>query len=420
MKLIDRFTLWYLFISAIVLVIGGMLVFNSVQNEILTEEDRRLRDTVKLIASSLEKGTEIDDIAGHQVVIEELPQTAALIPMHVTDTLAWFAPHQHYERELRATASYKIKDKHYFISASNLIAESDDLLNGVVVSLRWTFVLLLLIVGISSRLISNWVLKPFQNTLQVIQSFHLKQQSPIELMPTRTREFKTLNQFLKKMTTKALEDYRSLKEFSENASHELQTPLAIIRGKLELLMDQAIDDNQARLILEAHNAVDKLSKINKSLTLLTKLENQEFEAIHPINFSKLTEDTLHSFNELIEMKSLTLEKQIEPNIHLTLNPELAVILLNNLLANAIRHNHENGLIRVILSSARLMVQNTGNPPELPIEQLFERFKKSNQSSDSIGLGLSIVKQICELNYFKIDYRYQDQLHTLDIVFYPPV
>ncbi|QHT67822.1 HAMP domain-containing histidine kinase [Rhodocytophaga rosea] len=420
MKLIDRFTLWYLFISAIVLVIGGMLVFNSVQNEILAEEDRRLRDTVKLIARSLEAGTEIDDIAGHQVAIHELAQTASLIPMHVTDTLAWFAPHQHYERELRATASYKFKDKHYFISASNLIAESDDLLKGVSNSLWWTFLLLLLVVGISSRLISNWVLKPFQNTLQVIQSFHLKQQHPIELMPTTTREFKTLNQFLKKMTTKALEDYRSLKEFSENASHELQTPLAIIRGKLELLMDQTIDDNQARLILEAHNAVDKLSKINKSLTLLTKLENQEFEAIHPINFSKLTEDTLQSFDELVEMKSLALEKQIEPNIHLTLNPELAIILLNNLLANAIRHNHENGSIRVILSSAGLTVQNTGNPPEMPIEQLFERFKKSNQSSDSIGLGLSIVKQICELNYFKVNYRYQDQLHTLDIVFYPPV
>src|SRR6202000_3201098 len=85
-------------------------------------------------------------------------------------------------------------------------------------------------------------------------------------------------EFLKKMTEKAQEDYQSLKEFTENASHELQTPTAIIRGKLDLLMESDIRDEQAVLIAEMQNALERLSRIHSSLTLLTKLENKEYEA----------------------------------------------------------------------------------------------------------------------------------------------
>src|SRR5690606_30787922 len=152
--------------------------------------------------------------------------------------------------------------------------------------------------------------------------------------------------FLQEMTTKAQEDYKSLKEFTENASHELQTPLAIIRGKLELLMDSNLANEQAALISSAHNAVEKLSKIGQSLTLLTKLDNQEFEIFTTIDFSQQLKESLFAFQELIEMKSLHLVTSIEDHVHIKIHPLLNNILLNNLLSNAIRHNHEFGLIRI--------------------------------------------------------------------------
>ena len=315
-------------------------------------------------------------------------------------------------------ASYKIHNRHYYIAASNLIPEQDEIADGVIKSLGWTFIILLFLVGILSRLLSWRILAPFNQTLQAIRSFSLTRQNPLQLASTSTSEFKLLNQFLEKMTRKAVGDYRSLKEFTENASHELQTPLAVIRGKLELLMETEINDQQAGLILAAHDAVERLSKTNQALTLLTKLENQEYRSTSLINLSAVLDTALCAFQELFKMKDIALEKVIAEKIEVQLNPALADILLNNLISNAIRHNHQHGRVVVTLAAATLIIQNTGKPPHLPTGQLFQRFKKDNQSADSIGLGLAIVKQICDLNGFRVSYQYQDGWHKLEVLFHP--
>jgi signal transduction histidine kinase len=418
LKLTDQFTLWFLFITALVLLVGGVIVFNIVQREIIREDARRLKDTVALMAKNLQAGTEIEQLDGYQVNIEELDLTTTAIPLQVKDTVVWFPPHQHYERELRAIASYKINNRHYYIAASNLVPEADEIANGVIKSLGWTFIILLVLVGILSRFLSWRILAPFNQTLQAVRSFSLTKQDPLQLASTPTREFKLLNQFLEKMTRKAVADYRSLQEFTENASHELQTPLAVIRGKLELLMETEINDQQAGLILAAHDAVEKLSKTNQALTLLTKLDNQEYKSANSINLSAILDNTLGAFQELFKMKDIALEKVIAEKVEVQLNAALAEILLNNLLSNAIRHNCEHGKVTVILTAARLTLRNTGKPPQLPTEQLFQRFKKSNQSADSIGLGLAIVKQICDLNAFRVSYHYQEGWHQLEVVFHP--
>lgn len=405
MRLIDKFTLWYVLISAIVLLTGSLILFNMVEAEIIGEESRRLKDKVEMIARNLYDGEEVEDIEGLQVLIEELNFDAAPLPLRIVDTLAWFQPHNHNERALKAEASYKIKGKHYFISTFNYIGESDDIASGITHSLLLIFILLLFLVVIVNRIISRRILTPFNQTLNVIKSFNLKQKDQVKLPSTNTVEFKELNHFLENMTAKSLEDYRVLKEFSENASHELQTPLAIIRGKLELLMETDISEEQAAFISSIHNQVKKLSSINQSLTLLTKLENLEYES-NSLNLTELLRKTLASFEELIDMKSLRVEKEIEDNVNIALHPFLADILLNNLISNAIRHNEPSGFIKVILTSSELTVINPGTPPELPTSAMFQRFKKSNQSSSSIGLGLAIVKQICDLNNFNIHYKYQ--------------
>jgi signal transduction histidine kinase len=279
-----------------------------------------------------------------------------------------------------------------------------------------TLLILLLFVAITSRQMSKQILSNFNRTLKTIQGFDLKQKNRIKLAETQTYEFKELNQFLEKMTNRALDDYRSLKEFSENASHELQTPLAIIRGKLELLLETHINEKQASLIEGIQNAVQKLSSINQSLVLLTKLENQEYPVKEKMDVSTFVRRSIDSFRELIEMKSISLTTEINPDIHLNLNPFVADILLTNLLGNAIRHNFMNGSIEVVLTSSGLSVKNTGDPPKVNTQELFKRFKKDKQSSESTGLGLAIVKQICDLNNFKVAYEFAKGFHVLKIDF----
>jgi signal transduction histidine kinase len=181
-------------------------------------------------------------------------------------------------------------------------------------------------------------------------------------------------------------------------------------------MDTGITEEQSTHITAIHDAVQRLSSVNHSLVLLTKLENQEFNSKERINISILLENLLLSFQELLEMKSITLTKSIQPGIEIPLSYPLAEILLNNLLSNAIRHNLMDGKIDVSLEKGSLTIKNTGGKLSTNPDDLFKRFKKGNQSSSSTGLGLSIAKQICDLANMKIHYRFEEGMHVLVVLF----
>jgi signal transduction histidine kinase len=423
MKLTNKFTLWYFGIMLVVLLIGGAIVYYEIQWKVGRVEVVRHQRLNDLIAQQIRAG---GDYSNHPT---RKRATVALIPTdsvprgissYYTRGTGWNPEFQANEYRLVVTSFYTIRGQHYRISTYSFIPSFYQLLPGVVDSFKWILLLLLVLVGISGKLISKYILAPFKRTLRVIQFFDLKKKEPIRLPGTRTSEFRELNEFLIKMTDKALEDYQSLKEFTENASHELQTPTAIIRGKLELLMESDIRDDQAILIAETQNALERLSRIHSSLTLLTKLENHEYEVKAPICFSELTKEALDSFDELIQMKAIDLQANIEENIYLPLHTALADLLLTNLVSNAIRHNIPHGTIRVDLSKAGLVISNTGRAPQVPTGELFERFKKGNPGSDSIGIGLAIVRQICDLMNFTIVYEYASGRHHLAISFLSPV
>jgi len=429
MKLTTKFTLWYFGIMLIVLLIGGAIVYYEIQWKVSQVEVSRHERLNDIIAEQIRGG---GDYAGHptrkRATVTKIP--ADSLPKGVTTFytrgLEWNPEFQTTEYRLLVTSFYTINGEHYRVTTYSFIPSFFQLLPGVVDSFKWILLLLLVLVIVSGGLISKYILAPFKRTMRVIQSFDLKQREAIRLPATRTSEFRELNQFLKKMTEKAQEDYQSLKEFTENASHELQTPTAIIRGKLDLLMESDIRDEQAILIAEMQNALERLSRIHSSLTLLTKLENQEYEANVSVCISALVRGVLDSFDELIEMKSLRLMGKIAENVYVSLNPALADLLLTNLVSNAIRHNEapagENGegagrgWIMVNLSKEGLVISNSGREPKVPVGELFERFKKGNPGGDSIGIGLAIVRQICDLSGFTVEYFFRDGVHMVGVGF----
>jgi signal transduction histidine kinase len=417
MKLINKFTIWYFTVTTLVLLIGGFLVFYLAEKEIREEEERRLITLMEDAVNQIKINKQQIQVNASKFEIKELDIHHQHLDFKITMTAMRYSEELVSEPALTASKSYYINGKHYFISITNFIIPQDEISDSVIQSLSWIFVILIILFVLASRIISNWILLPFHKALKVIKSFNIKQKEKVQLPDVKTYEFNELNHFLEKMTNKALNDYQSLKEFTENASHEMQTPLAVVRGKLELLMEMEINDEQAKHILVAHNAIEKLSKTNQSLALLAKLENWEYQQQQPIDFTALIHEKILSLEELIKIKSILLECDLNEKIQINLNPDLADILLNNLLSNAIRHNFENGKIYISLTSSKFIIKNTGNPPEIPTVQLFERFKKGIQSSDSIGLGLAIIKQICDLNNFTIEYTYQNNFHTIEIIFH---
>jgi signal transduction histidine kinase len=271
------------------------------------------------------------------------------------------------------------------------------------------------VVLFGSWLLSRKLLMPFENTLSAIRRFDIKDNEPFDLPNTDTREFKRLNAFIDQMSRKVMADYQSLKEFTENASHEIQTPISIAKGKLELLQDGNLDDEQKKLVSEASKSLTNLSKLGNTLTLLAKIDNQEFEQKESIEVSIILEDFINEYEELIHLKGIKLSKKIKSDIEWNIHPVLLEILITNLLNNAVKHNlPENGFIKVYLEDNQLIIENSGKPLNHPPEILFARFKKGNQSSSSLGLGLAIIQKICKVSGLKINYSNKEQLHQIII------
>ncbi|GAA4303476.1 HAMP domain-containing sensor histidine kinase [Compostibacter hankyongensis] len=417
MKLSNKFTLWFIGIVLLVTPISMGISYYNIKRNIDRAQSRQLRHVNDRIAGQLRKGVEPDRfVQGRPVEVTPIEADQWEDGPRITRIPVYDDSLQRNECLLNVSSFYHINQADYRISSYDYVIRSEEILSGMLHALFWKVLLIIAGVIITTKLVSRYVLSPFRETMKIMYGFNLRKRQKIRLPHTSTHEFRELNGFLQKMTDKATEDYTVLKEFSENASHELQTPLAVIRSKLDLLTETDIRENQAVFIADIQDAVEKLSRINRSLVLLTKLENQEYTAFEDLSFGKVVEDVLSVYEDRIEIKSLSVHKKIDENILVRLHPALGDMLMNNLIGNAIRHNIQNGKIEVILTGKRLVVKNTGRPPEIPTEELFLRFKKGNQCNDSLGLGLAIVKQICDMNGFTVSYRYLEGQHVVAIAF----
>ena|SRR5690554_3902432 len=416
MKLINKFTLWYLGISSVVLLLGGIMIFQKLESEIDFEQGMELERQLDSYAEKLKNGKAPDRLERDRLEITELPLETALQPLYVRDTLAWHDQLEQMERQLKASRSYLINGKHYYLATYNIVIETGDITETVVQTMVAIFILLLIFIAVTGRIVSKKILSPFHGSLEKIKFFTFKENEPLVFAPSKTEEFVKLNDFLHKMSVQLLKDYRVMKEFSENISHEIQTPVSVVRGKLELLLDSPIDEKQASLIESAHHANEKVARIVGSLAVLARLENHEFTFSEEIDFSSKVNQSIKDFEELIAIKSISMEKNIQPGVLINIHPNMAEMLLQNLLSNAIKHNVKDGMIFIRLGPNMLEVVNSGQEPQEDVDNFFQRFKKGNGNHDSIGLGLSIVKQICIVNGFEIDYSYRQPHHWVQISF----
>ena len=418
MTLLTKTTLLYLVVALVVFGIGGVGAYHLIKGVVDKETDYYLVRNYRRIQKSIKEGQPIETLKTDGVSIKLLDNN------QIYDTTAVFSDtiklHYHWDRlepHRMLSKITQIENRFFQISLMDVIVESDDVYKGVVQVLTWLFLGLSATLLIFGFFIGRKLFQPFQKILTSIRSFNVKDDSEIPLQKTNTKEFKQLNAFVYTMKDKARRDYRALKEFTENASHEMQTPVAIAKGKLELLLNSGdLSEKQMQLIQSASDSLNRLSRISNGLSLLNKIDNGEFQKGEQINFSKTVQSNIKQFEELALLKGISIQKELAPEVILPANSNIAEILVSNLLKNAIHHNEQDGWINIHLDKNKLKVENSGKAPKHRPELLFERFRKGNQSNGSLGLGLAIVKKICKVNGWEVNYHYQQEKHVLEVEF----
>jgi signal transduction histidine kinase len=287
-------------------------------------------------------------------------------------------------------------------------------MEGTLIMMTGLMIFFTLLFTIHIYLISGRIWKPFYQTLRILEKYRLKDPAPA-LPNTSIDEFVTLNLTITKWLNKIAGDYNRIREYNENASHELQTHLSVIRANAEALLndssDKPTDPEQIRNIL---STTIRLSQAQKSLLLLSKIGNMEFSNHELIDLKPVTLNILDYYNESIALRNIRVEENLDSCL-IQMDPGLAEILVNNLIKNAVKHNIPDGYIRISLNLKELTVGNSGHPFHGDPSELLGRFIKGEKGN--MGIGLAIVHQICLLYHFEIHYSVSEiTTHAVKISF----
>ncbi|MBO9584777.1 MAG: HAMP domain-containing histidine kinase [Flavobacterium sp.] len=293
-------------------------------------------------------------------------------------------------------------------------------MEGMVFSIAamFLFIIVVLLIGIIwiSKKTATKIWSPFYNTLNQIEDFEIDKNRPPHFIPTDIDEFDRLNKSLERLIEKNTAIYKSQREFVENAAHELQTPLALFQTKLDTLTQLNLNEEQSCVVASLNGDVSRFNRLNKNLLLLSKIDNECFLEKSNIVLDDYIIKHLDFFTEQASAKKLTIITEFSATLSIIGNPALTEVLINNLFLNAIRHNEKNGKIIITTLENELIFSNTGQNTPLQREKLFNRFSKTNPSSQGNGLGLAIIKKIAQLNHWDIEYSFYNNLHRFSVKF----
>lgn len=327
-----------------------------------------------------------------------------------------YVEHNEIDRFRVLSAYININGKLYHLQIETNIEEADETMLAIAVVTLLFFALLVIGFILLNRRIAKQIWRPFRNTLEKLKSFDLTTQQTVSFDKTDIEEFEELNQSLQKLIDKNISVYNQQKTFIENASHELQTPLAVLKSKLDLLLqNKDLTNEQSEIINAIELPLSRVSRINKNLLLLAKIENKQFSVVENIELTEVINETLELLIDYTSAKQITVDKNLPEKLALTCNKTLLEILISNLLINSIVHNAENGKINIDFSGRTLTVSNTGKIA-LDNKKIFERFIVSSSETANSGLGLAIVKEICNRYQWQINYTFQNNLHFFSVQF----
>lgn len=402
MKLLNRTLRAFVFYAIAVLLIVTPVLYMVINNVIIRQVDETLQIHKSEIQTRLDKlpsETDVqkwEDLDG-EVFVEPLTGPMKKDSIYTLDEY----------RVLESSAI--IKGKPYKFQARISLVESEDLIQTLSIAQ-----LVVLIILLSGMLIINWwnskrVWNPFYKTLDILRSFQIERNKPLTLYPSKIAEFNELNDAIEELTKRDYKAFVTQREFTENAAHEMQTPLAVFQSKVELLLQTRPSEEQAPLIESILDATSRLNGLNKALLLLARIENRQFPETEIVDLLVLTAKLKGDGDIVVN---------VQGDGRVSFNRPLLEILLSNLISNAVRHSEPGSSVNISIGKGFWEIRNQGQPMTIPAERIFDRFNKGTSNRASLGLGLAIAKKIAETNDGSLTYGYDHGTHIFSLRFSP--
>lgn len=413
--------LWRISLALIVvLTVWAGFFYMAVVEEVNDEVDDTLEDYSEgliIRALSGEDMPTASNGSNNQYYLYEVSESYAASHPQITyrDEMVFITEKSETEPARVLITIFRTEDERYMeLVVYTPTIEKLDLLRAILGWIIFLYVLLLLII----LSINIWVfrknMKPLYVLLKWLDSSQLgKKNEPLE-NTTKITEFRKLNAATMAFAERGEKLFEQQKTFIGNASHEMQTPLAICRNRLEMLMeDETLTEHQLNELIKTHQTLENLTRMNRSLLLLCKIENGQFADTRSVCLNDILTHYLDDYKEVYAYRNITVTVTTDSSFCVEMNDSLVSVLVTNLLKNSFVHNIDGGFIYIKITANTFEISNTGEKP-LDRERIFERFYQGQKKEGSTGLGLALVDYICKANHLKIDYTYVENRHIFTI------
>ena len=410
MKLITKSSLTFISASVLFFLVGSIIMYFSVR----TIFSSNLNDTLLDKKINLEKQIEPDNVErfySNDVFVSKINSE---IPSSFSDTV--LIENRKYVLYRKIDFQYFASNQYYKISILHPQRKTDVLVSKIVImNVGLAFIFFLILFFVNRHSLKN-TLKVFYSTISKLEKFDWSNNDKLHLDSAHIFEIKKMNSVIQKMADTIRKDFELQKEYTENVSHELQTPLAIIISKAdELMQSDNLTKEQMEQLALLMETTNRLSKINQALIFLTKIDNRFYTEGFTFSLKQLLKDQLELFSDLVKDNNIIIKLNLLDSTHIYMDKYLAETMINNLIRNAISHNNNTKEISISIENNYFIISNSGEKLPFPKEKIFDRFSRSSTNKKSLGIGLSVVKSICELYSFELSYS-QENSHTFIIKF----
>ena len=421
MKLFNRVLIHLL--SGIFIILLGWAVFFylGIMSEVNDEVDDSLEDYSELIITRSLAGKELpahDSGSNNQYFLREVDESYVRSHQAISyrDSMIYIKEKNETEPARILTTLFKDKEnRHYELSVFTPTIEKRDLQEAIFHLLIALFATLLIAILVINIWVFRRSMKPFYQLLNWLDKYRLGQENEPLDISTYTTEFRKLNETVKRYASHSEEIYRQQKLFIGNASHEIQTPLAVCQNRIEMLMeDESLSEEQLSELAKTYQTLEYVSKLNKSLLLLSKIDNSQFVDSANVCINELVHRYMDDYQEVYDYKEIQITLNEKENFHLQINETLATMLITNLLKNAYVHNNEHGTIQIEIGKDYITFSNSGDLQPLDEKRVFERFYQGKKKEGTTGLGLAIVAAICRQCSLAVSYRFVNNMHEFHV------